>query len=312
MRSPLCSMKVCVVPFGCQMNRADAFAISEMMDHAGHSIVADEDSADAVVYVTCTVRQHAENRAMSRLGRHAQRKRDGKRVVIALAGCVAEKEGAKALERIPELDIVCGTRKFHLLPELISQSMMNGRKIVQTGLDEPAGTESGLYWRSSNFQAFVTIMRGCDNFCSYCIVPYTRGREYSRKPNDIIEDVRKLAQLGVKEVTFLGQNVNSYGKGLDQPQTLADLLAMAHQVPGIERIKFITSHPKDLSRSLAEALNLPKVCSYLHLPAQSGSTRILEKMNRGYTRESTSRTWKWCETRFENGYRVRFHCRIPL
>ncbi|RKY22777.1 MAG: tRNA (N6-isopentenyl adenosine(37)-C2)-methylthiotransferase MiaB [Planctomycetota bacterium] len=285
MEADISPLKVCVVPFGCQMNRADASAIQELLERRGHVPVRDEDEADAVIYVTCTVRQHAEDRAFSRLGRHARRKRDGRRVILVLAGCCAEKEARGALERLPELDIVCGTRRFHLLPELLDRVRAQGGPIVAVGLDGRPGHEGGFHWRTSPFQAFVTVMRGCDNFCSYCIVPYVRGREYSRPPDEILDEVKRLADDGVKEITFLGQNVNSYGKGLEPPCDLAELLARAGEVEGIERLKFVTSHPKDLTPELADALALPKVCPYLHLPAQSGSNRILAAMNRGYTRE---------------------------
>ncbi len=277
--------RVCVVPFGCQMNRADASAMMEMLDAAGYELVTDEDSADAVVYVTCTVRQHAEDRAMSRLGRHARRKRDGRQVILALAGCVAEKEGSHALAQLAELDIVMGTRSFHLLPELLEQAAQGRGPLVATGLESTLETESSLFWRTSPFQAFVTVMRGCDNFCAYCIVPFVRGHEYSRPRAEILDDVKRLADSGVIEITFLGQNVNSYGTGLEPHATLADLLCDAAEVKGIERLRFVTSHPKDLTDELIQALTLPKVCPYLHLPAQSGSDSVLKAMNRRYTRE---------------------------
>lgn len=277
--------KICVMPFGCQMNRADAGAMGDLLVASGHTLVANEDDADVIVYVTCTVRQHAENRAISRLGRHGRRKRDGKQLILVLAGCVAEKEARFAFDRVPELDIVCGTRSFHLLPDLIEQVQFGNTHLVAVGLEgQPEGQE-GSHFRTTNFQAFVNITRGCDNFCSYCIVPYVRGREYSRPEDEIIEEVRMLAETGVLEVTFLGQNVNSYGKGLLKPASLATLLTRASEIPGIERLKFITSHPKDLTPALIEALKIPKVSPYLHLPAQSGSNRILGAMNRHYTRE---------------------------
>ena len=273
------------MPFGCQMNRADAGAISDLFAADGHSLVADEDDADVIVYVTCTVRQHAENRAISRLGRHGRRKRDGKSLILVLAGCVAEKEARNAFDRIPELDIVCGTRSFHQLPELVEQVRSGRTRLVAVGLEgQPEGRE-GSHFRTTPFQAFINITRGCDNFCSYCIVPYVRGREYSRPQDEIIDEVRALADTGVMEATFLGQNVNSYGKGLDEPASLATLLTRASEIPGIERLKFVTSHPKDLTPQLIGALTIPKVCPYLHLPAQSGSNRILKAMNRNYTRE---------------------------
>ncbi|MFA4985137.1 MAG: tRNA (N6-isopentenyl adenosine(37)-C2)-methylthiotransferase MiaB [Candidatus Brocadiia bacterium] len=278
-------MSVCVVPFGCQMNRADASAIMELLAAEGHSIVSDEDGADAVVYVTCTVRQHAEDRAISRLGRLARRKRDGIRQILVLAGCVAEKEAAHAFETIPGLDIVCGTRSFQLLPSLLEEASQGQTHLVAVGLDSLPDAVSGLHWRTSHFQAFVTIMRGCDNFCSYCVVPHVRGRECSRPPAEILDEIRALAAQGVIEVTLLGQNVNSYGKGLGGDASLSSLLASASEIPGIRRLKFVTSHPKDLTDQLIAALALPKVCPYLHLPAQSGSSAVLASMNRRYTRE---------------------------
>ncbi len=276
---------VCVVPFGCQMNRADAGMIAKLFGEQGFTLVEDEDAADAVIYITCAVRQHAENRALSRLGRHGRRKRDGKKVIVALAGCVAEKLGRDAFKIVPGLNIVCGTRCFNSLPQLVEQAGVSDAQIVAIGLDDIPSDEQGAHFKTSPFQAFVNIMQGCDNFCAYCIVPYVRGREYSRPLNHILDEVKKLAAEGVVEITFLGQNVNSYGKGLHGNVRLADLLAAVSQVDGIQRIKFVTSHPKDLSADLIAALNLPKVSPYLHLPAQSGSSAILKAMNRGYTRE---------------------------
>ena len=285
MKSGAEPLKVCVVPFGCQMNRADAGAIMGLFESYGHSLTSVEEEADCIVYVTCTVRQHAENRAMSRLGRHTRRKRDGVELILILAGCAAEKEAENALKSLPGLDIVAGTRHFHLLPQLVEQIRRGSGPIVAVGLAGRPEIDSGLHWRTSHYQAFVTVMRGCDNFCSYCIVPYVRGREYSRLPAEILEDVKRLAGDGVVEITFLGQNVNSYGKGLSPSVRLSDILEAASAIEGIQRLRFVTSHPKDLTDDLIRALSLPKVCPYLHLPAQSGSNSILKAMNRGYTRE---------------------------
>ena len=288
--------------FGCQMNKLDSETACEMLLRAGFELADGPDSADVILFNTCSVRRHAEERVYSRIGALKWAKRRRPHLVIGVLGCMAQKDGEQVFRRAPLVDIVCGPRHEADLAELITEAR-NGRRVL--ALDngriarEPAGKsprasadvlvvdhtpqpygERNGSTRPSPFQAFTAIMLGCDNFCSYCVVPYVRGREESRPPDDVAAEVERLVQSGAREITLLGQNVNSYAFGLPQ------LLRRIHDTPGLERIRFVTSHPKDVSDELLAAMaELPKVCKHLHAPAQSGSTRILQLMNRRYTRE---------------------------
>ena len=298
----MANIRVYFETFGCQMNKLDSEAAGEALLRAGFEIADDPDSADVILFNTCSVRQHAEERVYSRIGALKYLKRRRPHLVIGVMGCMAQKDGELVFRRAPLVDIVCGPRQEAGLAGLIAEARSGRRvlalddgRIVRERTAGPARASADLLvvdhaphpsverdgrLRPSPFQAFTAIMLGCDNFCSYCVVPYVRGREESRPPEDVAAEVSRLAESGVREITLLGQNVNSYASGLPQ------LLRRIHDTPGLERIRFITSHPKDVSDDLLAAMaELPKVCRHLHAPAQSGSTRILHLMNRRYTRE---------------------------
>jgi len=275
--------KVCFITFGCQMNKLDSeLAAAEFQRH-GFTLTADRDEAGVVIINTCSVRRHAEERAVSNLGMFRRAKEEFPGLVLAIMGCMAQKDGEGLLRAYPYLDIVCGTRRFIDLPELVGRVRSEGSRHAVTD-DAPVAFERSTTTRPDAYRAFVGIMRGCNNFCSYCIVPYVRGREISRPPEEIESEIRALAADGCAEITLLGQNVDAYehdGVGL------ADLLRRIDaNTPGLVRLRFVTSHPKSISDDLLRAMaELPSVCEYLHMPAQSGSTRVLAAMNRGYTAE---------------------------
>lgn len=272
--------------FGCQMNASDSGKIEAMLQDIGYITTEEPSMADLIILNTCSVRAKAERKVYGHLGRFKGLKSANKRLIIGVGGCVAQQEGERLLHDLPFLDIVFGTHNLHLLPEMVRGAERGERRAEVAFLDN--GERLDLFPSApspSGVTAFVTIMQGCDNFCSYCIVPYVRGQEISRRSGDIINEIRDLADNGVKEVTLLGQNVNSYGLKssgeLDFPALLKEVAA----IDRIERVRFVTSHPKDISPALIDCFaELPKLCGHMHLPAQSGSDRILEMMNRGYTR----------------------------
>ena len=277
-----------IITFGCQMNEHDSERMSGILQSQGFVPALTIDDAEMVILNTCSIREKAEQKFYSELGRLAHlRGRDGKRITIAVAGCIAQQEGKNLLSRTPSVDLVLGPSDIARLSGMIEQHKDFGRPVVETGGDPeyhhklvPAAREDGL-------KAWVSIMYGCDNYCTYCVVPYLRGRERSRPPRDIVAEVCALAERGYKEVTFLGQNVNSYGKGLETLCSFPELLEQVQMVDGIERIRFVTSHPRDLSDALITAIrDLSKVCESLHLPVQSGSDRVLAAMNRRYTSDA--------------------------
>jgi len=275
--------------FGCQMNKLDSETAAEKLLASGFELADTPDAADVIIFNTCSVREHAEERVYSRIGTLKRAKRLRPELVIGVMGCMAQKDGKLIFRRAPLVDIVCGPRQEMRLAELIAEARKGRRILALDGVDcvQAPQAEPGAAWlertgltRPSPFHAFAAIMLGCDNFCSYCVVPYVRGREESRPIDDVAEEVRRLAASGAREITLLGQNVNSYSFGLPK------LLRKIHDTPGVERIRFVTSHPKDVSDDLLAAMaELPKVCRHLHAPAQSGSSRILGLMNRRYTRE---------------------------
>ena len=272
---------------GCQMNVYDSARLADMLNGMNYTGVDSYRKADLIIVNTCTIRDKARQKAVSFLGRLAALKRKNPALVIAVGGCVAQNEGQSLIDKFPHVDIVFGTHVVTRLPELVDNVLSGGGPIVDTSLTEIIDAASGGVWhdrRSENISEFVTIMRGCDNYCTYCVVPYVRGRETSRRPEYILDEVRDLAASGVKEIVLLGQNVNSYGnrEGLC---SFPELLAMVNEIDGIERIRFTTSHPKDLSDDLIDAFKiLNKLCDHFHLPVQSGSNRILKRMNRKYSR----------------------------
>ncbi|MGD9351246.1 MAG: tRNA (N6-isopentenyl adenosine(37)-C2)-methylthiotransferase MiaB, partial [Desulfobacterales bacterium] len=272
---------------GCQMNVYDTEQIAMQLAAIGYEQTATPDGADLIIVNTCTVRAKAEQKAFSFIGRIAKMKRHRKRLIIGVAGCVAQQEGRRILERMPAVDIVFGTQAIDRLPRLIQQIETRHCRIVDVDMLESPVIPDALVGsqRTSQVSKFVTIMRGCDNYCAYCVVPFVRGRETSRQPESIIREIKALVDNGVKEVTLLGQNVNSYGKNQNLC-TFAELLTRINEIEGLLRIRFTTSHPKDLGTDLISSFKeISKLCSHIHLPVQSGSNRILKRMNRKYTRE---------------------------
>jgi tRNA-2-methylthio-N6-dimethylallyladenosine synthase len=272
---------------GCQMNVYDSEQIAMGLASLGYLQTASLEMADLVILNTCAIRAKAEQKAFSFLGRLARLKKRKPRLIVGVGGCVAQQEGAKMLERVPHLDLVFGTRTIHRLPALVRKIENKRCRIVDVSMSEnPDQSDAAVAAGSENqVSRFVTIMRGCDNFCTYCVVPHVRGRETSRHPDSIVEEIRGLVGDGVKEVTLLGQNVNSYGKkeGLC---SFPELLSRVEAIEGLLRIRFTTSHPKDFDGDLAKAFQSnKKLCNHIHLPVQSGSNRILKRMNRKYTRE---------------------------
>jgi tRNA-2-methylthio-N6-dimethylallyladenosine synthase len=278
------SLKVYIKTFGCQMNKLDTELSIGSLTKKGYSFAEDENDADVILLNTCSVRDKAEHKVYSQLGSLRSQKEKNPELILGVLGCMAQNEGDKIFKRMPHVNLVCGTRMFSRLPELLDEISGSNKHVLAIDEDGEVNFDRMVTQRQNRYNAFVSIMRGCDNYCSYCIVPYVRGREFSRTVTDIVDEVKKLADDGCKEITLLGQNVNSYGKGLDGKVTLATLLRELDPIDGIERIHFITSHPKDMTREILEAVGeLPGVCEYLHMPAQSGSDRILEKMKRQYT-----------------------------
>jgi tRNA-2-methylthio-N6-dimethylallyladenosine synthase len=276
--------KVYIKTFGCQMNEYDSERILSAFEMMGYEETDDPSEADFAVINTCSVREKPSEKVKSEIGRLKKFKKENPHFKIGIAGCVAQQYGEKLLKEQKDVDLVLGTDGLPRLPELI-QILEEGRRVVATEFS-PENFTIPAFTRSSKVSAFVTIMKGCDNFCSYCIVPYVRGREKSRKPSEIIDEVKFLVDQGVKEVTFLGQNVNSYGKTLDENINFTQFLYMAANIEGLERIRFVTSHPKDFDGELAALMGSEKkICEYLHLPLQAGSNNILKKMNRKYTIE---------------------------
>lgn len=274
--------------FGCQMNEHDAEKIAGMLDDMGYSKVTEGDKADIIVFDTCCVRENAEEKVYGHLGLLKPSEDDEKKSVVAITGCMMQQPHVveKIKKSYRHVGIVFGTHNLYTFPELLYKYLTKGKRIFDVWDTEGQIVEGTPITRAENVKAWVNIMLGCNNFCSYCIVPYVRGRERSRNKQDIIDEVQRLADAGYKEITLLGQNVNSYGNDLGKKDAFADLLYAINDIQGIERIRFMTSHPKDLSDSLITAIKeLPKVCEHLHLPFQSGSSRVLKEMNRKYTKE---------------------------
>jgi tRNA-2-methylthio-N6-dimethylallyladenosine synthase len=286
--------KVHIKTFGCQMNAYDSERMAEALAPAGYALTGDAEEADLVILNTCHIREKAAEKVYSELGRvrlaKARRKTQGLDTLVAVAGCVAQAEGREIAARAPVVDIVVGPQSYHRLPDLVAEAARNGGGLVATDFpaeakfahlpERPAG--------KAQPSAFVTVQEGCDKFCTFCVVPYTRGAEFSRAPFEIVAEVEKLAARGAAEITLLGQNVNAYhGDGPDgAPWSLAMLLRRLAQVPGIERLRYTTSHPRDMDDELiALFADEPKLMPYLHLPFQAGSDRILKAMNRKHTAE---------------------------
>lgn len=281
--------KYLIITYGCQMNENDSEKISGMVEELGYTKTEDEKDADLIIMNTCSVRENANNRFFGNLGNFKKLKQKKSGLILAVCGCMMQEEHIvkKIKEKYSFVDIVFGTHNIASLPSLLEECDAKRKLIVEVLEDSDKLAEGLPVHRQFKHKAFVSIMKGCNNFCSYCIVPYTRGRERSREYQNILNEVRELANDGVKEVTLLGQNVNSYGKNLDDPVSFAKLLKMVSEVEGIERVRFMTSHPKDLSDELIEVIrDNPKICRHIHLPMQSGSSRILKLMNRHYDKDT--------------------------
>ena len=277
-----------VTTFGCQMNARDSEKLRGILTAAGFVGTDDEDEADVVIYNTCTVRDNANQHVFGRLGHLNGVKRKKKDMIIGLCGCMMQEPHIveKVKKSYPFVNLIFGTHNLYAFPELLLRTLTERKRVVDVREKTEVFPEYLPVERKYAFKSGVNIMYGCNNFCTYCIVPYVRGREVSRTPEEILTEVRRLSDDGVIEVMLLGQNVNSYGKTLEKPMSFAELLLKVAEVPGIERVRFMTSHPKDLSDELIRAMaSNPKICPHLHLPVQSGSSRLLKRMNRHYDRE---------------------------
>lgn len=277
----------CVTTFGCQMNARDSEKLCGILEKIGY-VEAPEDEADFIIFNTCTVRENANMRVYGRLGQLKPRKKKNPHMMIGLCGCMMQEP--EVVEKLKTsyryVDIIFGTHNIFKFAELIVTRFESQRMVIDIWKDTDKIVENLPNDRKYSFKSGVNIMFGCNNFCSYCIVPYVRGRERSRKPEEIVAEIKRLVADGVVEIMLLGQNVNSYGKNLEEPMTFAQLLREVNKIEGLKRIRFMTSHPKDLSEELIDAMrDCEKVCLHLHLPLQSGSSRILKLMNRRYTKE---------------------------
>ena len=276
-----------ITTFGCQMNARDSEKLVGILERIGYVEVPDE-NADFVIYNTCTVRENANLRVYGRLGYLHSLKKKNPHMMIGLCGCMMQEP--QVVEKLKKsysfVNLIFGTHNIYKFAELVVSSLLSDRMIIDIWKDTDKIVEGLPVERKYPFKSGVNIMFGCNNFCSYCIVPYVRGRERSRNPKDIVREIERLVKDGVVEVMLLGQNVNSYGKNLDEPMTFAQLLTEIEKIEGLKRIRFMTSHPKDLSDELIEVMkNSKKICKHLHLPLQSGSSDILQKMNRRYDKE---------------------------
>lgn len=274
--------------YGCQMNEHDSEKISWILENMNYKEAQDITEADFIIYNTCLVRENAELKVYGKIGALKQLKREKPNLMIAICGCMMQREEVRNVitSKHKHVDIIFGTHNIHKLPQLINNHLQTGNTIVDILEDSREIIENIDANRTYSYKAYINIMYGCNNFCTYCIVPYTRGREMSREPENIIKEIEELAKNGCKEITLLGQNVNSYGKTLEYDYSFAELLKDINEIDGIERIRFMTSHPKDLSNDLIHSYaTLDKLCGHLHLPVQSGSNKVLKEMNRKYTRE---------------------------
>ena len=272
--------------YGCQQNVNDGERIKGVLVDIGYGLCDKPEDADLILFNTCAVREHAEQRVFGNVGALKGLKEKKRGLMIGLCGCMANQKHVveKLRKSYPYVDLVFGVDGIDTLPQLIAQKLQKHKRVLMEPAQRPVIVENIPIRRESEFRAWLPIMYGCDNFCTYCIVPYVRGREKSRKPGDILAEFRGLVEAGYKEITLLGQNVNSYGKGLEEQVDFADLLNLLCAVPGDYQIRFMTSHPKDASRKLIDTIAAQDhLCKHIHLPVQSGSDRILKEMNRHYT-----------------------------
>lgn len=278
----------CVVTYGCQQNVADSEKIKGMLHEMGYGFTEERTKAQLILFNTCAVREHAEDRVFGNVGALKKYKHEHPGVVIACCGCMMQQQhiAEKIKKSFPFVDLVFGTHVIHQLPGLLYKTLTGKKRVFEIPNMDGVIAEGVPVLRDEEKRAWLPIMYGCNNFCTYCIVPYVRGRERSRDPQDILKEARELVQNGCKEITLLGQNVNSYGKNLEPKVTFAQLLRMINDIDGDFRIRFMTSHPKDCTCELLETMaQCDKVAKHLHLPFQSGNDRVLKAMNRNYTRE---------------------------
>ena len=277
----------CLINYGCQMNESDTEHYAGQLQELGYAPNPDFHTADIIIVNTCCVRESAEKKIAGKIGELKAVKRANPDVVICVAGCMAQKDGEKLRKKHPQVDLLLGTAYVNDFKRLLLEFLAERKAAVYTDLTIHQSEFEGHMVRQSSFAAWIPIMYGCNNFCTYCIVPYVRGRERSRSAEAICEEIRKAVDQGYREFTLLGQNVNSYGKDRGDKDAFAALLRQVDAIPGVERVRYMTSHPRDMSEELIRTVAESKhVCKHFHIPVQSGSTRIMQAMNRGYTRES--------------------------
>ncbi|MEO2509152.1 tRNA (N6-isopentenyl adenosine(37)-C2)-methylthiotransferase MiaB [Clostridium paraputrificum] len=282
------NLKYYIETWGCQMNEEDSEKLSGMLKRIGYTKTEAKEEASIILFNTCCVRENAENKVYGNLGLLKKLKKNNPDLVIGICGCMMQQKGMadKILKEFPYVDIIFGTHNSYKFPEYLNRVKTEGVQVKEIFDKETEIIEGIPVDRESSIKAFVTIMYGCNNFCTYCVVPYVRGRERSRRPEKIEKEIKELVAQGYKEVTLLGQNVNSYGKGLEEEIDFAKLLRRINEIEGLERVRFMTSHPKDLTEDVIMAIKeCDKLCEQIHLPVQSGSNEILKKMNRHYDRE---------------------------
>lgn len=280
--------KYYVFTIGCQLNENDSEKIAGILSDFGYDKADSMEQSDIIIYNTCAVRENAEKKVFGHLGKLKKLKESNPGLIIGLCGCMMNQAASAEIvkNKYKHVDIVFGTQNIHELPEILCRHIIDNKRVFNVRDNHADIIEGMPAIREDKVKAWVTIMYGCNNYCTYCVVPYVRGREKSRKSSDIIKEVRALAESGFKEITLLGQNVNSYGKDLVEPIDFADLLYYINEISGIERVRFMTSHPKDISEKLIHAIKeCSKVCKHLHLPLQSGSSKVLAAMNRHYSKE---------------------------
>ena len=281
-------LKYYIETWGCQMNEEDSEKLSGMLKRIGYTRTENKEEAGIILFNTCCVRENAENKVFGNLGALKKLKKKNPDLIIGICGCMMQQEGMadRILKEFPYVNIIFGTHNAYKFPEYLNRVRTEGVQIKEIFNKETEIVEGLPIDRESSVKAFVTIMYGCNNFCTYCIVPYVRGRERSRKPEDIEKEIKDLVNEGYKEITLLGQNVNSYGKGLEEDINFAGLLRRINNIEGLERLRFMTSHPKDLTDEVIMAIKeCDKLCEQIHLPVQSGSDKILKEMNRHYNKQ---------------------------
>jgi tRNA-2-methylthio-N6-dimethylallyladenosine synthase len=270
--------------FGCQMNDHDSEKVAGVLLSRGYHQVETPEAASLILYNTCSIREKAAQKVFSRLGEYREKQTQGK--IIGVLGCVAQQEGEDIFKRAPWVSLVCGSASYRKLPEMLAQLEAGNQRVTGLDTDTDETFETEMTRRDNPWRAYLTIIEGCDKACSYCVVPYTRGPERSRGSDSILKEVRQLAELGYSEVQLLGQTVNSYADPTPRKMRFSELLLAVADVPGIRRVRFMTSHPSDFTRDIVEAIeSQPKICDHVHLPVQSGSTKVLQAMQRTYMRE---------------------------